>query len=191
MCENNETAGLNDTLGAEVVIKHWIGVDRVAADGTSPSVARQRSRQLNSPPAMLFAVGESWPHPAELGSIKTPLPDNVELTTLEHLSETGNLLVRLTHIYPPGEHHALSATTTVDLTNTFPTLSTRVSGITEMYASADAALTDVERLEWRSNADESDSARLPQRATRSAPSMTAIQLESGETRTFVLTVHQI
>ena len=35
-----EKAGLNDTLGATVVLKHWLSVDAQLADGSSPSLAR-------------------------------------------------------------------------------------------------------------------------------------------------------
>jgi hypothetical protein len=168
----------------QVVITHHITVDAVASDGSSTSTARERSRELNFPPALLFAdVGATkWALPADLPGIQAALPPNVELTTLE-LSTTG-VLVRFTHIYPPGEHPTLSTAASVDLTAAMPRLASKVTAMTEMWSSADAKLTDVTRLTWNVIGEE------PSPATSSVrgATMAAIVVNPGETRTFELTM---
>lgn len=119
MCEQDqygmEKAGLNDTLGAEVVIKHLVSIDDVAG-GSSTSLARMQSRGLNHPAALLFGSTSSataWPDTAR-ASPDVELPPNVELTTWETLNETATL-VRLSHMFSPKEHPTWSQPATVDL----------------------------------------------------------------------------
>eukprot|EP00038_Savillea_parva_P019125 m.26584 g.26584 ORF g.26584 m.26584 type:complete len:1203 (-) comp4326_c0_seq1:85-3693(-) len=180
MCEGNEQVGLNDTLGAEVVVRHVVSVDAINADGTSLSTARQQSRELNFPLEVLVHPGPTWPFAGSLPGIAASLPDNVEVTTLE-ATATG-VLLRLTHIYPPGEHPTLSQPVSVSLTSALPTLAGRVKSITEMLASGDLPLDAVQRMQW-SVRDEPPAAPSP---VRPPPTVTAIELNAGETRTFTL-----
>lgn len=119
-------AGLNDTLGAEVVIKQLLSVDSVSGDGVSTSWDRINARRLNNPAALMFgeaASAAAWTYP-KAAAPAFQLPENVELTTWETLNATA-MLVRLTHMFTPGEHPTLSRPATVSLC---PLLGTACSG---------------------------------------------------------------
>jgi alpha-mannosidase len=126
MCEPNaddggnmESAGLNDTLGAEVLVKHWL---RVGSVGT-PNEARIRTRQLNYPPTLMLSPTSlpenelpSWTNNATFTPFSGSLPINVELTTWQALNTTA-MVMRLTHMYQEGEDAVLSLPAKVDLCN--------------------------------------------------------------------------
>eukprot|EP01043_Picozoa_sp_COSAG02_P046663 COSAG02_NODE_4386_length_5421_cov_4.810973_6_plen_904_part_00 len=165
MCEPNadeggamEKAGLNDTLGAEVVVKHWLSVDlEDAKTGVSAAVTRSRARELNYPPSALFGratSADAWPHMTTTSPLAAKLPENIELTTFQVL-EDGSALMRLTHIYSKGEHTIYSTPATVDLCQVFgPSLCQRLArggpgSFVEMSAAGDVPLASIERLTWK------------------------------------------
>lgn len=157
MCENGEAAGLNDTLGAEVVIRHRLSVDQVGQDGSSTALTRARARELNFPPSMLFGkVTAQWPHAKSTSPLASAggLPQNLELTTWQLLDD-GSTLLRLTHIFPVGEHPVLSAPASVDLCTLFGAklcaamAAAGPSSFAEMNAAGDVPLESVSRLSWK------------------------------------------
>ena len=125
MCENNpddggriELAGLNDTLGAEVVIKHWLAVD----DTSDLMPIRERVRQLNYGPTLLFAqtsTPAAWPHLTSSSPLAHQLPQNVDLTTWQLLDQ-NRVLLRLSHVYMVDEHPTMSKPVTVHYTCIMP-----------------------------------------------------------------------
>lgn len=177
-----ELAGLNDTLGAEVVITHHITVDPVMTDGRSASPGPEQARRLNSPPAVLFGNGIKVPQPA-FSPVSVPLPSNVELTTWQ-LEVGGTVLLRLTHIYPLGTHPILASMVSVNLCTTLPAfVCLHKASIVELVAGANAELGDVERLVWRTRDTIVAAVRdVPQ----SSPDLQSIDLAPGDIRTFRL-----
>ena len=150
MCEDGEHAGLNDVLGAEVVARHWVGLDLKDPHGDAVNSSyRMRSRELNYPLALAFAANlpaAVHNHDPLHGS---HIPLNLEVTTFEALSDTS-ILLRVTHMFGPSEHPTLSATVTVTWDDLLgPVAASRITSIQEMVASADAPLGEVQRLSWK------------------------------------------
>ena len=197
MCEDGEKAGLNDVLGAEVVIKHWLSVDQVNKDGTSSSMARTRAQALNYPPSLLFSTiqgpkdrqpaPQKWPSRFDPLASTLPLPDNIELSTFE-TTKAGKVVLRLTHLFPSGEHPTLSTPATVNLAAFLgDRFVKQVTDFTETYASADASIEDVTRLAWKVHGEPV----VPRKASASAQSTDiskVIIVAPADTRTFVLTM---
>lgn len=190
MCEPNadaggkmEAAGINDVLGAEVIIRHWLSVDAVALDGSSPSLARLRARQLNYPPSALFSAA-AVAAPAGLAALPSAgaLPQNVELTTFQSLP-SGDVVLRLTNMYGAGEHAQLSMPTVVDLCALLgKTFCARISHISEMNLAASVLLQDLQRLRWKVAGEaEAPPAPLPAPLT---PASMLVTVKPADTRTY-------
>ena len=110
---------------------------------------RMRSRELNYPPALTFAANLPTTVTNHEPMMGASIPENLELTTFEALSQSS-VLIRVTHIFGPEEHPTLSSPVTVtwgDLLG--PAAASRISKVTEMLASADAPLGSVQRLAWK------------------------------------------
>jgi alpha-mannosidase len=226
MCsDGHETAGLNDTLGSEVLIKHWLTIDSIAeasllADSdspanspvfaASPSLARVRSRELNYPLSTLFgtaATASDWTktrvkHPSFAPFAADPFaslsaangfPDNVDLTSFTLLN-ASHAVLRLTHLFPAGEHPTLSTAVTVDFCATPGVMGPRVcallkaalpSGLqaAETSAAANIGLADLttQRLKWKVIGEEAPR----QGSATAAASPYSVLLHPGDTRTFV------
>ena len=150
MCENGEHAGLNDVLGAEVVVRHWVGLDLKESQGDAVNSSyRMRSRELNYPPALAFAANLPTSVTNHEPFVGASIPENLELTTFEALSRSS-ILIRVTHIFGPKEHPTLSSPVTVTWGNLLGSAAaSRISKVTEMLASADAPLGSVQRLTWK------------------------------------------
>ena len=202
MCEANpdeggamEKAGLNDTLGAEVVVKHWLSVDLEDAEtGASNAVTRQRARGLNYPPSALFGHATSvggWPYLTTTSPLAANLPESIELTTFQ-VVEDGSVIMRLTHIYSKGEHTVFSTPTTVDICQVFgASLCRRLlrggpDSFVEMSAAGDVPLASVERLAWKVKGEAEPQPRaLPYVPPVSGETMPVV-IEPMDTRTFRL-----
>jgi lysosomal alpha-mannosidase len=215
MCEPNadeggkmESAGLNDTLGAEVVVKHWLSVDaeEPTGSGASHAVTRARARQLNYPPSLLFGhatSGKAWPHVTSTAPLQGALPENLELTTWQVVEDSSSggmsVLLRLTHIYDKGEHPVLSKPATVDICEVFgATLCSKLvqanvarasvgsSSFVEMTTAGDVPRGSVERLRWQVKGEPEPPLPLPPMVPPVGASM-PITIEAADTRTFMLT----
>ena len=203
MCENNpdhggmmEKAGLDDVLGAEVVIKHWLSVDtEEPKTGTSDCVTRVRARQLNYPPSLLFgeaASPEAWPHATQTTPLAGDMPENLELTTWQ-VVEDGSVILRLTHIYSKGEHTTLSTPVTVDICEVFgESLCTRLvkagtGSFEEMSTAGDVPRGSVERLTWQVKGE-----AVPELETLPFVPLVAsampVTILAGDSRTFKLSL---
>ena len=211
MCENNqgkdwgkmEQAGLDDTLGAEVVVKHWLSVDEEGADGSSHALTRARARQLNYPPSLLFGRSENlhepmtsslaWPHLTQTLPLSGKMPENLELTTWQ-LLEDGTALLRLTHIYDLHEHPVFSKPVTIDLCEVFGvSLCARLSAagagsFVEMSTAGDVPRAQVERLSWKVKGEP----EMPPPQNPLVPPVSAsampITINPADSRTFRLAV---
>eukprot|EP00937_MAST-01D_sp_MAST-1D-sp2_P005627 g5627.t1 len=206
MCEAGadgtmEKAGLNDTLGAEVVLKHRLAVDGIvsapadAGAGASDSLARLRVRELGNPPAMLFGSTGNGSAAAAVPTFapyanESALPPSLELTTLQLADDGALLVLRVTHIFPPREHPALSVPASVDLCALFgPDTCARWEAPVEMAAAADVPLASVQRLQWQAKGDPPrDGPARPAAgaAATAAGDANAITVQPGDTRTFTL-----
>jgi len=193
-----ESSGLNDTLGAEVVIRHWLSVDTQFQNGSTDAETRIRARQLNSAPTVMFAEGRTgaWPHAPQTWPLLAPLPPNVELTTWQRLDD-GSALLRFTHIFAEGEHSGtLSKAVSIDLCAIFGTrlcerLATKgVGSFVEMNAAGDVPLSEVTRLSWNVHNDTAGrNESVPAIVMPAAgilPYTLHIQLNPEYTRTFKL-----
>ena len=81
--------------------------------------ARANVHRLGQPNAFVAAASAAaWKHATQTLPLSGALPENLELTTWQ-LLEDGSAILRLTHIYPTGEHPALSKPATVDLCAVF------------------------------------------------------------------------
>lgn len=218
MCEPNpdeggkmESAGLNDTLGAEVVVKHWLSVDTEEAEPTgivtSHAVTRARARQLNYPPTLLFGhatSGKAWPHVTTTAPLQGVLPENLELTTWQIVEDSSNsgisVLLRVTHIYSKSEHPLFSMPATIDICEVFGAMlcskliqadveraTEGSSSFVEMSTAGDVPRGSVERLRWQVKGEPEPPLPLPPTVPPVGTSM-PITIEPADTRTFMLTV---
>ena len=200
MCEGGEQAGLNDTLGAEVVIRHRLSVDAVRPDGSSPAAVRAAARRLNYPPSVFFGAafpaastaasfdGTRWPYPVRTEPLVGALPKSIELTTWQVLDEGDTLMVRFTHMYPPGEHSTLSVPATFSLCGVFGSrLCAAAAELTEVTGAGDAPLASVERLVWKTKGGGKWGGRttpMPQPPVGVAPASVNITVAPAHIRTF-------
>lgn len=117
------------------------------------------------------------------------LPVNLELTTWQVLDD-GSVLLRLTHMFPKGEHPTLSGPATVDLCAVFGAglcgqlAAAGPASFTEMTAAGDAPVAEVQRLTWRVKGEPS-TPLVPPEVPRPGPSM-EVTIGPADTRTFRL-----
>ena len=120
MCENNpddggkmESAGLNDTLGAEVVIKQWLLVDQLVSDPSKVMPTRNKVIQLNYPPSMLFGKvpAKGWAPATSTAPVMHSPEPNIDFTW--QMLDDNSTLLRMTHMYSVDEHPTLGQPTTV------------------------------------------------------------------------------
>ena len=114
---------------------------------------------MNYPPSIAFGKASSakaWGAlPTETVPLNGVLPDNLELTTLQVLEDGVSAILRLTHIYPLGEHPTLSKAATVDLCVLLGgklcarLVKVGAGSFAEMTAAGDVPLASVERLVWK------------------------------------------
>ena len=132
----------------------------------------------------------AWPHATSSAPLTGALPVNLELTTWQ-LLEDGSALLRLTHIFPVGEHPTLSGPATVDLCAVFGAglcrrlVAAGPASFTEMTAAGDAPIAEVERLTWRVKGEPSSPPMVPPQVPRPGSSM-ELTIGPADTRTFRL-----
>ncbi|NXC02394.1 MA2B1 mannosidase, partial [Orthonyx spaldingii] len=100
-----------DGRGLVVRGRHLVLLDtaEAAADGHRP-----RAQEMATPPAVVLAPGPGPPL-RQLSGLRRALPPNLHLLTLQPRG-AGTLLLRLEHLFEPGESRNGSRPVTVDLT---------------------------------------------------------------------------
>ena len=120
-------------------------------------------------------------HTTSLSYLKTDLPDQVELITLQVYSG-GKILVRLSHSYGVGESAVYSTPVTVDLSTLFLL---PITSFQEMYVSAALPKGSRTPYQWNTT-DEEEPAKL--QLKRAAPAAFNVTIKPAEVRTFLCTV---
>ena len=109
------------------------------------------------------------------------LPENVAVMTLMHFD--GDLLLRLEHLYGPGESPTLSTDAQVNLENLFAPAGLTVNGFVEMSLGGNVAKSTVQRLQW--NTEKKADARA-----RSGDVGMTVTMRPAEIRTFLINVNR-
>ncbi|XP_063225370.1 lysosomal alpha-mannosidase-like isoform X2 [Bacillus rossius redtenbacheri] len=112
-----------------------------------------------------------------VSGLRRPLPDRVQLLTLEPWGR-GRLLLRLEHLLGRGDDPRLSRDVTVDLQDMFESL--RVSSVRETTLDGSQWLSEVKKLSWRTTEGNS-STPVPPREQGTTVSLGPMQI-----RTFVI-----
>ena len=190
-----------------------LGAGSPSGPAASDAVTRNRARQLNYPPSVLIGkpptaaaaaaaaaddddMAAAWPHALSTSPLAGLLPPNIELTTWQALPEAGAAILRLTHIYPVGEHPTLSKPVTVDICAVFGAaicakmLSKGRSGaaFVEMTAAGDAPLETVERLVWKVKGETPPAQWTPPPVVPLPGKEMLVTIEPADTRTFRIEV---
>lgn len=108
------------------------------------------------------------------------LPHNVHLLDLKTISQ-DQVILRLSHIYAVNEHPEYSKVVTVDIGALFSRL--QIVEMTEMTLSANRPLSELHRLNWKTNSIDSDSFQY--KISRRSP--WKVELRPMDIRTFVVT----
>ncbi|XP_060071726.1 lysosomal alpha-mannosidase-like [Ylistrum balloti] len=150
----NET-GL-DHKGLVVRGKHYVFLGTF---GESSAFHRRMALRLFMAPSLSFMPNvmkyANWTKhfQTQWSGMKTNLPDNVHLLTLEQWGGSGVVpassepyIIRLEHIFETGEHSELSKDATVNLQDLFVTF--EVDSVTELTLGANLVLSDLHRLQW-------------------------------------------
>lgn len=151
----NETG----TTGLGLVVT---GTQRVTLDtvANSPLLHKWNTRRLTFPPTLSFtplagSVQDYINNNVVLYSaLNEPLPVNIHLLTVQDnsiLGDNGTMILRLDHSFEVGEDPVYSQPVTVDIEALFTHLS--LTACTEMTLTANAALADVQRFDWKTEAD--------------------------------------
>jgi lysosomal alpha-mannosidase len=147
---------------------------------------RTMAYHINNPPTLLFANyngnANGW-----FGSyndtylpLVSALPSNVHLLNLRTLPLTGEVLLRLTHIYAVGEDPVLSKPAQVNLASIFKNL--RVIKISEMNLSANQLKNEVKRYKWKTASATQD--EEPRKEV--SVELPVVDLRPMEIRTFIV-----
>merc|ERR1711871_56712 len=78
--------------------------------------------------------------------LRRALPANVELLSFNSMFDTGEVLIRLHHIYEPGEHDIYSKPAQVDLADMFDGWT--VAELRETTLNANLDLSATKPMEW-------------------------------------------
>eukprot|EP01088_Endostelium_zonatum_P015287 TRINITY_DN367_c0_g1_i1.p1 TRINITY_DN367_c0_g1~~TRINITY_DN367_c0_g1_i1.p1 ORF type:complete len:994 (-),score=215.51 TRINITY_DN367_c0_g1_i1:47-2986(-) len=127
-----------------------------------PVSARQQrplSLEVNYPSALFFATnyngvnGLNWfrNYNTEFKGLNRPLPPNVHLQTLRTL-DTGEVILRLDHIYAVGEDSEYSKRVSVDLSGLFT--GSQIVDLREMQLTAVESVKNVRRYTWKISGEE-------------------------------------
>ncbi len=125
---------------------------------TQPAISARHQRPqslfMNNPPVILFGQGFTgdageWfsTHRASYEPFVNALPPNVHLLNLQTMYETGEVLLRLHHLYAVNEDSEYSQNARVDLQTLFRNL--RIVNVEEVSLSANQKQSELHRLQWR------------------------------------------
>lgn len=120
-------------------------------------------------------------HNTEWSMLQAALPANVGLMTVEPRG-AKLVLLRLAHLYAVGEDSVLSGPATVDLATLFADL--KVASVEEMSLTANQPLSNVHRLQWKTE----DAVPVPERDIFPTGAPGPVTLNAMQIRTFMLTL---
>jgi lysosomal alpha-mannosidase len=172
-----------DGKGLIVRGKHFLFFNTIS---DSAKLYRDFSQRIFMEPIVSFAKYNSTEaefrtkHVTSFSGLSRPLPENVNLLTLENW-KTNQLLIRLEHFYESSDSNDLSKAVTVDLQTLFKTL--KITNIVETTLAANEILSESKRLNWNSNVWFSEKEERGRRAVDFN-----IHLTPQRIRTFILTV---
>jgi hypothetical protein len=141
---------LNETV--PVRIRHFLLFDKVS---TAAQHHRKMDQILNHPLEVIFTPslpvhGYNKMFNAAFQPLTNPLPENVRLETLKTLP-TGEVLLRLHHLFAVNEDPVLSQNATVDIGTLFVNL--QPVAVSEMTLTANRPIGDLHRLKWNTEED--------------------------------------
>lgn len=188
----NETGA--DGKGLIARGKHYLFLDTVQNSG---ALHREMGLRLYMAPSLSFTNSQmkqqEWSQKffANWSGLKSPLPDNVHMLTLEQWggptirpSATQPFLVRFEHIYEKGENSALSQPVKILAKDLFVPFS--IKTMEELTLGANLPLADLKRLQWKTKDYTTDSEAV-RRPIQAADNFTVI-LNPMEIRTFQVTL---
>ncbi|XP_047310058.1 alpha-mannosidase At3g26720-like [Impatiens glandulifera] len=182
---NEETCAHNDCQGLEIQGKFYFRIDRLGEGGAK--WRRTFGQEIYSPLLMAFAEqeGNDWTdsHVSTFSGIEDSLPGNVALITLQEL-ETGEVLVRLAHLYEVGEDKDFSGMAKVELKKLFP--GKKIQKVREMNLSGNQERTEMikKKLVWKSEKSSSRDVSSRKGASVVDPIEMVVELAPMEIRTF-------
>jgi len=151
---------------------------------------RTMAYHINNPPTLFFASSfngdaNAWftSYEATYEPLTASLPPNVHVLNLRTLSESGEVLVRLQHIYATDEDSSLSRPAQVNLATLFKNL--KLVSIKEMSLSGNQLKTNVKRLQWKTGSASSAITGQHSGGTISAD-LPVVDLRPMEIRTFIV-----
>ncbi|XP_056018882.1 lysosomal alpha-mannosidase-like isoform X2 [Ostrea edulis] len=188
----NETGA--DGKGLIARGKHFLFLDTVQNSG---ALHRDMGLRLYMAPSLSFTNSQmkqqEWSQKfyTAWSGLKTSLPDNVHMLTLEQWggptikpSPTQPFLVRFEHIYEKGENSELSKPVKLMLKDIFVPF--RIKTMVELTLGANLPLSDLKRLQWKTT-DYTTDAQLIRHKVGVADNFTVI-LNPMEIRTFQVTL---
>ncbi|KAL3720554.1 hypothetical protein ACJRO7_005378 [Eucalyptus globulus] len=128
---------------------YYIGINK---QGTGARWRRTTGQQVYSPLVLAFAHEKMEDWTASHVTIATTmdssysLPQNVALITLQELDD-GSALLRLAHLYEPGEDAEYSTLAKVDLKKMF--VGRTIKEVKEMSLSANQEKSEMKRMTWK------------------------------------------
>ena len=123
----------------------------------------------------------------EFSAIKTNLPPNVHLLTLEQLDESDSVLIRLEHFFEAKEHKELSKPVQVNLEDILTQF--QILEMEEVSLGANMALNEMNRLKWKVQRQNDIPSVVDDIGLRD--SGTTIVLKPMEIRSFILKVKEM
>ncbi|RZC32449.1 lysosomal alpha-mannosidase [Asbolus verrucosus] len=156
-CHSDDGRGVGENLdeqeygqGIEVRGKHFLVVGPSQPQNSQKSLAAIErdiaQRKTLAPWAFVTSQDVSTKlNILEFSSLKVPLPDNVQILTLEPWDD-GTLLLRLEHLLEKGEDENLSKEVTVDLTDLFVKFT--ITELQETTLGGNILLQESTRLHW-------------------------------------------
>ncbi|PAA64962.1 hypothetical protein BOX15_Mlig016937g1 [Macrostomum lignano] len=178
----------SDGRGLVVKVTHWF-----AADQSLSSASRRRRELANRryrEPLIGYLTAE--PKVKRWSGLRRPLPENVQVVTLDDWRGPNTKLLRLEHLYQTGEHPALSQPVTVALGQMFATFD--ILGAMELSLAANQYLASMQRLQWRTtaaggSADQNAAREAVER--RQLDQNLTVTLRPMQLRTFVVQVQYL
>ncbi|KAL5564813.1 hypothetical protein UlMin_027977 [Ulmus minor] len=183
----NETVCVsNQCKGLTIQGKYYLKIDPI---GEGAKWRRSFGQELYSPFLLAFTEqdGQSWKssHVSTFYGMDPSyaLPDNVAILTLQEL-ESGEVLLRLAHLYEVGEDNNLSVMASVELKKVFA--NKKINKINEMSLSANQGRSEMEkkRLVWKVEGESEEPNAV--RGGPVDPTNLVVELAPMEIRTFTV-----
>ncbi|XP_062091515.1 probable alpha-mannosidase At5g13980 isoform X2 [Humulus lupulus] len=185
----NETVCISDNCqGLTIVGKYYLRIDPL---GEGAKWRRSYGQELYSPFLLAFTEqdGHNWNSHVSTFYAMSPsyaLPDNVAILTLQEL-ESGEVLLRLAHLYEVGEDKDLSIMASVELKKVFN--NKKINSLEETSLSANQKRAEMEkkRLVWK--VEGSYEEPKVSRGRPVDPTKLVVELAPMEVRTFIISFY--